>query len=390
MHGTMTGRALTRRQVLAGGLASVVAGLRPPAARAQTISYSKVDQATVRVFAYEGIEVVRATDRRNHTYRLAVPSGAHGSGVMLDDGLIITAAHVVGLASHLAIKVHGSAQAHPARVVLYRPKTDFAILQTTARAAALPLPEGPITLRARQRVHAIGYPIDAQRLTAQSTTGTVSGMTADGLLQLAMAVNPGNSGGPLIDEQDELIGIVVAKGNLKAGIEGLTLAVPIQKIIEEIPKARTGKKRQIELAKLHEDLAARARVAAVTAAVVERAASGGMFSEIAAPTAKDRAILKYLNVALGIESSATPEMLELGAAYYWNAANWQEHKGRSGYQELRARAVAMLKTAVSRDSTLRKRSEFARQMVGRPAHLPGSPSKFSSAGLPGAVKTGSK
>jgi hypothetical protein len=367
---------------------SAGATLRSPDISAQTISYSAVDQATVRIFAFDTVRMLRAKDRRGRIYRLAVPDCGHGSGVMIDEGVVLTASHVVASARHVVLKVHGSTQAHLARVILSRLKDDFAVLQTTARTPTLSLPAGPLKLEVRQRVHAIGYPIDAERLTAQSSTGTVSGITNDGLLQLAMAVNPGNSGGPLVDDQERVLGIVVAKGNLEAGVEGMAFAVPIERIAPAVPKALNSERRRQALAELSSDPRGKDRVAALIAKVVERAGAGGMFREVTRPTSKDRVIQTYLNAALEAESSVTPTTLELGAAYYWNAANWAQYNGRKGHEELRARAVAMCRTAVKREPDLATHSEFARFITGGSEGAQGG--DFAAAGAPRAVRKNSK
>ena len=65
-------------------------------------------------------------------------------------------------------------------------------------------------------------------------------MTRDGELHLAMTVNPGNSGGPVIDAEGRLVGIVSARGRVDRGVEGLTVAVPlpaIRQALSRVPDA---------------------------------------------------------------------------------------------------------------------------------------------------------
>jgi len=91
----------------------------------------------------------------------------------------------------------------------------------------VPLPTGAVPLRVRQTVDAIGYPLDPTRVQPQSSRGIIAGLLPDGELQLDMSVNPGNSGGPLMDEEGRIVGIVVARGRLDRGVEGIAVAEPL-------------------------------------------------------------------------------------------------------------------------------------------------------------------
>jgi S1-C subfamily serine protease len=159
-----------------------------------------------------------------------------GTGVIANaDGSILTALHVV--AGGTAIKItYADGSSSAAEVASSNAKQDIAMLTP----AKLPETVVPAVLggggAVGDDVVAIGNPLG---LTATTTSGVVSGLnrtltrkgTTDiaGLLQFDAAVNPGSSGGPLINDRGQVIGIVVALANpTSAGtFIGIGFAVPI-------------------------------------------------------------------------------------------------------------------------------------------------------------------
>jgi hypothetical protein len=87
-------------------------------------------------------------------------------------------------------------------------------------------------------VFAVGYPLDPARTQAQSARGIISGHRDDGLLQLDISLNSGNSGGPLVDETDVVVGMVIARGDVEKGVVGMGIAVPVDKLGTAVAEAR--------------------------------------------------------------------------------------------------------------------------------------------------------
>lgn len=198
------------------------------------VSYGAVDAATVRVFAVGNVRAENVRGR-SQIRTVAIPETGHGSGVVVDGrGVIVTAAHVVRGAHHVAVRLSGAdAQIVPAVVVHQDDALDFALLLVGVDrplTSVLPLPEAAPVLAVRQTVDAIGFPLDPTRERPQSTRGIVSAALDDGRVQLGISVNPGNSGGPLIDDRENLVGIVVARGDVSQGVQGIGLAVPVAPI----------------------------------------------------------------------------------------------------------------------------------------------------------------
>ncbi|MGK5681170.1 S1C family serine protease [Actinoplanes sp. URMC 104] len=159
-----------------------------------------------------------------------------GTGVIVNaDGTILTAFHVVREARTITV-AYADGTESPATVANSSAAQDIA----TLKPQKLPETLVPAVLgggaAVGDAVVAIGNPLG---LTATTTSGVVSGLERTlsrdeggdiaGLIQFDAAVNPGSSGGPLIDDQGRVIGIVVALANpTDAGtFIGIGFAVPI-------------------------------------------------------------------------------------------------------------------------------------------------------------------
>jgi len=161
---------------------------------------------------------------------------ATGTGVIINaDGTILTADHVIAGSKSIQITyVDGTSS--PATVATGDPKQDIATL-TPAKLPGTLVPAvlgGGVAVG--DDVTAIGNPFG---LTGTTTNGVVSGLgrvlsrekngDIGGLIQFDAAVNPGNSGGPLINERGQVVGIVVALTNPTGSdtFIGIGFAVPI-------------------------------------------------------------------------------------------------------------------------------------------------------------------
>jgi len=167
------------------------------------------------------------------------PDGGLGSGVVVTgDGQILTANHVIDGADTIKL-TFADGTTSPGEVVTSEPDKDIAVLQATEPPATLvPAVLGdPRSVRTGQEVYAMGSPFG---LYGSVSAGIVSGLdrsfkvpstgrTLTGLFQIDAAVNPGNSGGALVDRDGHVVGIVTALINpTKEDVFiGIGLAVPI-------------------------------------------------------------------------------------------------------------------------------------------------------------------
>ena len=165
-------------------------------------------------------------------------SVSSGTGVIANaDGLVLTARHVIKGATSIRLTFADGTRAQAA-VVVEDPAIDIAMLAPDA----LPIVVVPAVIGNSGRLNvgddvvAIGNPLG---LTGSTTAGVVSGLNRSatgkdglklrGLIQFDAAVNPGSSGGPLVNTKGETIGIVVALIN-PSGADtfiGIGFAVPI-------------------------------------------------------------------------------------------------------------------------------------------------------------------
>ena len=154
-----------------------------------------------------------------------------GSGFIINaDGVILTNAHVVRDASEVTVKLKDRREFR-AKVLGSDPKTDVAVLKIDAKN----LPVVPIgrtsDLKVGEWVLAIGSPFG---LESSVTAGVVSAKGRSQVddsnvpfIQTDVAVNPGNSGGPLFNTRGEVVGINSQIYSQTGGYQGLSFAIPI-------------------------------------------------------------------------------------------------------------------------------------------------------------------
>lgn len=164
--------------------------------------------------------------------------GAEGSGsgvIVSEDGFIITNHHVVEDATDISV-VFADSTSQEATLIGSDPLSDIAVIQVpdTAALPAVATVGNSDLLRPGEPVLAIGSPLGNFRNTV--TSGVVSALNRsvaqlEGLIQTDASINRGNSGGPLINLNGEVVGIntlVVRGGAIFGGdqAEGLGFAVP--------------------------------------------------------------------------------------------------------------------------------------------------------------------
>jgi len=161
------------------------------------------------------------------TVLVQTPRG-FGSGSMISpDGLVLTAAHVVRDAGSVEIKLI-SGQVLPAKVVRLHKGEDVALLYASVPSDADCIPLRAEAPQVGEEIYAIGSPA-SKELAFTLTRGIVSGTREiEGVryLQTDASVNPGNSGGPLIDGQGQVLGVVSWK-IVGSDTEGLAFGVPV-------------------------------------------------------------------------------------------------------------------------------------------------------------------
>jgi len=209
-----------------------------PATQASTAALAADEQINVRIYRQAAPAVANIVTR-NVEYDFffnPMPVEGAASGFLIDTrGHILTNFHVVQEAQTIEVTL-GDQTRYPARLIGADPRNDIALIKIDPRArklTGLPLGDSS-TLQVGQRVLAIGNPFGFQ---STLTTGVVSalGRTVqtgpqtfiDEAIQTDAAINRGNSGGPLLNSQGEVIGINTAIYTPTGTTAGIGFAIPI-------------------------------------------------------------------------------------------------------------------------------------------------------------------
>lgn len=170
---------------------------------------------------------------------------ASGSGVIISsDGYIVTNNHVIDRAQQIQVVLNDKRE-YTATLVGTDPTTDIALLKINETDLPVILMGNSDELRVGEWVLAVGNPFN---LTSTVTAGIVSAkarninilnaeMKIESFIQTDAAVNPGNSGGALVNTRGELVGINTAIASQTGSYSGYSFAVPtsiVQKVVSDI------------------------------------------------------------------------------------------------------------------------------------------------------------
>jgi S1-C subfamily serine protease len=219
--------------------------------------YTPEELTNIRVYEAANRGVVNINTKfesheRFFAMPVTIPGQGSGSGAVIDrQGHILTNFHVVENAEEIEVTLGGGKQ-RSAKLVGHDAEHDIAILQVEATPDELyPITFGSSdNLRVGQRVYALGNPFG---LEGTITTGIISALNRtlpsrvpnrelQSIIQTDAALNPGNSGGPLLDTSGRIIGMNVAIATKSGQNAGLGFAIPINRIARFVPELiATGK-----------------------------------------------------------------------------------------------------------------------------------------------------
>ena len=170
---------------------------------------------------------------------------AYGSGVVLTpDGYIVTNNHVVDGADEVEVTFNNKVK-KTATIIGTDPTTDLALIKVEAEDLDFLVYGDSDQVRIGEWVLAVGNPFN---LTSTVTAGIVSakardlsilgeGTSVESFIQTDAAVNPGNSGGALVNTKGELIGVNAAIASHTGSYEGYSFAIPsniVRKVVDDL------------------------------------------------------------------------------------------------------------------------------------------------------------
>ena len=242
-----------------------------------------------------------------------------GSGVIIrPDGYIVTNNHVVDGASSIQVTLNNN-KTYEASVIGTDPATDVALIKIDAEGLPVLQFADSDMLRLGEWVLAIGSPL-GEELRSTITAGIVSAkgrsmpnyngeFKIESFIQTDAAVNPGNSGGALVNKQGELVGINTAIVSTTGSYSGYSFAVPsniVKKVVSDLIDFGSVKRAMLGITggTLTAELAEKLKLSVPEGVYVSEVSKGG---------AADKAGVKAEDVILRIDDTKTATMPALQA-----------------------------------------------------------------------------
>lgn len=181
--------------------------------------------------------------------RAYVPAKLEGSAFALNNrGYIITSYHMIKDADSIFVRNSATERVHTS-LVLSDPRLDLAILKIENKEIyknwQVPFSLNEKTTDIGERVFTLGYPRE-EMVYGEGSLSSLSGYSNDtNMYQISIPVNPGNSGGPLLDESGNIIGVI--RGKI-TGEEGTGFAIKAREILNSIKNCEIDSTKQDLLA----------------------------------------------------------------------------------------------------------------------------------------------
>ena len=280
-------------------------------------AFDSEEQQNIAVYkrALPSVVNITTTEVRFDFFYGPVPLAGQGSGFILNkDGLILTNNHVIGNAQpgNVEVRLFDNKHRYPATVVRVDRAHDLALLKINApNLVPVTLAETSNGLMVGQRVYAIGNPFG---LSGTMTRGIISAIRdvrgpennpIVGAIQTDASVNPGNSGGPLLNSRGEVIGITtMIASNGADQSSGIGFAIPIntaKAVLDDYAKYGRVRRPTLDIVSLriNPDIAGQIGLAADYGVLVERVLPGGASEKAGLHGGTQRAYQGNMQVMLG-------------------------------------------------------------------------------------------
>jgi len=210
-----------------------------------------------------------------------VPRGVGSGFIISEDGYILTNNHVVAGSNGIFVTMTDGKE-HKAKIIGTDPRTDVALIKIDAKGLT-PLPIGDSnTLKKGQWVLAIGSPFGLDSTVTAGIVSAINRDTGDYLpfIQTDVAVNPGNSGGPLINLAGQVVGINSQIISQSGGFMGISLSIPIDEVMRVVAQLKehgkvTRGRIGVQIGPVSDDVAKAIGLSKAQGAMVSNVASDG-------------------------------------------------------------------------------------------------------------------
>ncbi len=241
---TTVPNSFLRRTLSSGPLWS-----EPSVARSAGLGADELNNIDVYRSSKDSVVYITSTVYQRTFFFELVPSRALGSGFIINsDGQILTNYHVISGSSQVVVTLPDHSQ-YKAQILVRDQADDLAVIRIEPKKKLPHLNLGDSDhLQVGQKVLAIGNPFG---FDGTLTTGVVSTLGRDiqgennqkleGMIQTDAAINSGNSGGPLLDSQGNVIGINTAIYGPAGGNVGIGFATPINRAKAMLDDFRAGR-----------------------------------------------------------------------------------------------------------------------------------------------------
>lgn len=212
--------------------------VRPIADAELLDAYSRAVTQAVDIVAPSVVSIVASRGPAARASRSRAEAGSGSGFIFASDGLILTNSHVVEDAAHVEVTLADGRDC-AADIIGRDPDTDVAVLKISASELTSAAFGDSRSLRPGQLVIAIGNPYGFQHSVTAGVVSALgrslrgrSGRLIEHVIQTDAALNPGNSGGPLVASDGRVVGVNTA---IIAGGQGLSFAVPIGTVTRVLP-----------------------------------------------------------------------------------------------------------------------------------------------------------
>ncbi len=302
------------------------------AAAAPAYDNEELQNIAVYKKALPSVVNITSTQVRFDFFYGPVPQQGQGSGFILDkDGLILTNNHVISDGQKIEVKLSDK-HTYKAQVIGVDPNHDLALLKISAPnliPATLAESQGLVV---GQRVYAIGNPFGLQGTMTRGIISAIrsirgpQGNPIEDAIQTDAAVNPGNSGGPLLNSKGEVIGITTLIANNGADqSSGIGFAIPVntaKAVLDDFAKYGRVRRPTLDIVTLPigPDIAEQIGLPADYGILIERVLPGGAAEKAGLKGGTQRAYQGNTPVMLGGDLIIAMDGQEVGSPQDLSAA----------------------------------------------------------------------